>query len=188
MSGIGKVSAAQVEQLYRHYQLLMRWNRALNLTSVVKLEEVVVRHYCESLFVGLHLPPVPVSVLDVGSGAGFPGIPMAILRPDCRFLLAESHQRKAVFLREASRGLSNVRVAAKRAEQVQENFDWVVSRAVGWREVMPVGARLGRRVGLLVSDADLEELRKARGIIWAPPVRVPWGKQQALMLGQLRST
>lgn len=187
-SGVGKAPAAQVEQLYSHYQLLVRWNRVLNLTSIAELEEVVVRHYCESLFLGLHLPPESVSVLDVGSGAGFPGIPMAILRPDCRFTLAESHQRKAVFLREASRALDNVRVAARRGERIEETFDWVVSRAVDWKEVIPIATRLGRHVALLLSEPDAGELFKTAGVTWQAPIQVPWGKRQVLVLGQICST
>lgn len=187
-SAVGAISPAQVQQLYRHYQLLLRWTRVLNLTSIVSLDETVTRHYCESLFLGLHLPPEPVSVLDVGSGAGFPGIPMAILRPDCRFTLAESHQRKAVFLREASRALANVRVAARRAEHLAETFDWVVSRAVDWKEVLPIAARLGRQVALLLSDPDAEEALETGRITWHARIRIPWGKQQVLVCGQLCST
>ena len=187
-SQAGAISAPQVELLYRHYQLLVRWNRVLNLTSIVNVEEMVVRHYCESLFLGLHLPLEPVSVLDVGSGAGFPGIPMAILRLDCRFALAESHQRKAVFLREASRALPNVRVVARRAEQIEETFDWVVSRAVGWKEVLPVARRQARRVALLLGERDADEVCTERGIVWQPAAPIPWGRQQVLVLGQLCST
>ena len=187
-SQAGAISAPQVEQLYRHYQLLVRWNRVLNLTSIVNVEEMVVRHYCESLFLGLHLPLEAVSVLDVGSGAGFPGIPMAILRPDCRFALAESHQRKAVFLREASRALPNVRVVARRAEQIEETFDWVVSRAVGWKEVLPVARRQARRVALLLGERDADEVCTERGIVWQPAAPIPWGRQQVLVMGQLCST
>lgn len=187
-SPVGVISPAQVQQLYQHYQLLLRWNRVLNLTSIVTLDETVTRHYCESLFLGLHLPPEPVSVLDVGSGAGFPGIPMAILRPDCRFTLAESHQRKAVFLREATRHLRNVRVSAQRAERIEASFNWVVSRAVNWKEILPIAARLGRQVALLLSRPDAEELLETSGVQWQAPIRIPWGKQQVLARGQLCST
>jgi 16S rRNA (guanine527-N7)-methyltransferase len=187
-SAVGAISPAQVQQLYQHYQLLLSWNRVLNLTSIVSLDETVTRHYCESLFLGLHLPAEPVSVLDVGSGAGFPGIPMAILRPDCRFTLAESHQRKAVFLREASRDLGNVRVVARRAEGIEEIFHWVVSRAVDWKEVLPIAARLGRQVALLLSGPDAEELLETSGVQWQATIRIPWGKQQVLVCGHLCST
>ena len=77
------LSGAQVAALEQHYGLLTRWNKVLNLTAVRSVEEAVERHYCESVFAAIHLPAGPISVADVGSGAGFPGIPIAILRPDC---------------------------------------------------------------------------------------------------------
>src|SRR5690349_5702848 len=120
LDGIVQLSAFQVGQLYSHYELLVKWNEKINLTSVRSAEELVVRHYCESLFFGSHLPDAVAgtSIADIGSGAGFPGLPMAILRPDWRVSVVESHQRKAVFLREGSRGLDNVAVVPKRAESV----------------------------------------------------------------------
>lgn len=159
----------------------MRWNRVLNLTTIRELPEIVARHYCESLFLGAHLPAEPVSVLDVGSGAGFPGIPMAVLRPDCSFTLAESHQRKAVFLREATREYGNVRVAARRAEEIPERFDWIVSRAVRWNDVLKVGAP---HFGLLLGSEDAAEMqKKARGYRWEAPAELPWGERRVLMMG-----
>jgi len=110
-----------------HYDLLCRWNKVLNLTTIERLEEAVERHYCESLFLAGHLPESG-SFVDIGSGAGFPGFVVAAARPNCSVTLVESHQRKAVFLREASRKLPNVRVRAVRAESITESFDWLISR------------------------------------------------------------
>ena len=103
-------SEEQLGLLEQHYQLLARWNKRLNLTRITELEEAVRFHYCESLFVGRFLPPGPLKVADLGSGAGFPGIPLAVIRPDVEFVLIESDLRKAVFLREAARNLKNVKV------------------------------------------------------------------------------
>ncbi len=102
------LSHDQVRHLWEHYEVLLRWNERINLTSIPPGEEMVLRHYCESLFFAAHLPVAPpaMSILDMGSGAGFPGVPLAILRPDSRVTLLESHQRKAVFLRESTRGLA----------------------------------------------------------------------------------
>jgi len=185
LAGIGELSAEQVERLCGHYQLLARWNRSLNLTAIRNLHDVVVRHYCESLFLGSRLPAVAVSVLDVGTGGGFPGIPMAVLRPDCRFTLAESHRRKAVFLREATRGWGNVRVFAGRAESIPEQFDWVVGRAVRWEEVLRVGVRLGRRLGLLLGTEDAARAAEVAGVAWEEPVRLPWGRRRVLLIGSV---
>lgn len=179
-SPLHPLSADQVARLFQHYALLVRWNRVMNLTSIRALEDAVVRHYCESLFLGIHLPPQPVSVLDAGSGAGFPGLPMAVLRPDCRFTLAESHQRKAVFLREATRQHANVRVLASRVESIPEQFDWVVSRAVRWEDVIQAG---GRRFGLLLGQEDAAGLARIPGFLCETPIPLPWGKRRVLVMG-----
>ena len=104
------LSAEQEAVLEAHLELLMRWNRTVNLTAIRNREEAIERHYCESLFLGSRLPAGRLRIADVGSGAGFPGFPVAVLRPDCLVTLIESHQRKAVFLREAARQVGNVRV------------------------------------------------------------------------------
>src|SRR5206468_1621010 len=97
---------------------LLRWNRKLNLISVHTEDQMIERHYYESLFLGQHLPTGSLRIADIGSGAGFPGFVVAVQRPDCTVNLIESHQRKAVFLREAARDVPNIRVSAKRAEEV----------------------------------------------------------------------
>jgi 16S rRNA G527 N7-methylase RsmG len=124
------LSPEQIALLANHYDLLTRWNRRLNLTSVANLHEMIRLHYFESLFLGAQLPRGPLSILDAGSGAGFPGIPIAVLRPECSVTLSESRSRKAVFLREATRELSNVSVFSGRAEDWKGAVDWVVARAV----------------------------------------------------------
>jgi 16S rRNA (guanine527-N7)-methyltransferase len=184
----GSVSMEQCERLWRHFELLARWNKVLNLASSRSMEEAVVRHYCQSLFVALELPREPVSVLDVGSGAGFPGIPMAVFRPDCHFVLAESHGRKAAFLREATRDLPHVRVAAQRAETLGEKFDWVVSRAVAWKQLRKHAGRLGRSVALLLSTSDVQKVRATRGWGWRAPVVLPWSGGGVVLVGSACST
>ena len=170
----------QVELLRRHYELLVRWNKVLNLTAIRNMDEAVERHYCESVFAAAYLPEGRHSVADVGSGAGFPGIPVAIVRPDCTVTLIESHQRKAVFLREATRELPNVRVLGERAEAVEERFDWVVSRAVKPADVRADLKRLGRSVELLTGEVGVLELPDFR---WAEPIRLPWGEHRLLWIG-----
>jgi len=146
---------AQAAALERHYELLCRWNRVLNLTRVEKLEEAVERHYCESLFLANAIPDIPgLRIADVGSGPGFPGFPLAVVRPQAQVTLIESHQRKAVFLREASRGMSNVRVLAVRAEDCAERFQWLVSRAVSYADLADPVSRFGARVALLTGGEE----------------------------------
>src|SRR4051812_24491873 len=106
----GHLSSHELRLLRQHYELLKRWNQKMNLTRIDSLDDVVRFHYCESLYLGQYLPQGPLRIVDIGSGGGFPGIPVAVLRPECQVDLVESNGRKAVFLREAARNLSNVRV------------------------------------------------------------------------------
>ena len=181
------LSAEQVSLLESHFRLLQRWNRVLNLTAITDEDEAAERHYCESLFLAGVLPSGPHRIVDIGAGAGFPGLPVAVLRPDCSVTLVESHQRKAVFLREASRDLPNVRVIAQRAEAVvrqpgNEAFDWAISRAVSYSDLTGVLSRLAGKAALLTgSDVPPPEL----GFLWEPPVALPWGNQRFLRVGQL---
>lgn len=130
------LSEAELDALQAHYELLLRWNEKVNLTRITDPTEAARFHYCESLYLALRLPPGGLSIADVGSGPGFPGFPIAVIRPECSVVLIESDQRKAVFLREASRELKNVRVFSQRAELLTERFDWVVSRAVARQDLL----------------------------------------------------
>jgi len=184
LGSIIELSPLQIEQLEKHFELLNRWNRVLNLTSLRKPEELVERHYCESLFLASHLPGGSLRIADVGSGAGFPGIPAAIAKPDSCVALIESHQRKAVFLREAIRELANIKVLAVRAENVRDTFEWVMSRAVRFTEIEKVAAKLAPNVAILGGD----ECPNDACFTWNTPIRIPWGAQRKLWLGFLRST
>jgi 16S rRNA (guanine527-N7)-methyltransferase len=179
LRGIVDLSPGQIAALAEHYDLLVRWSQKLNLTTITSLEQAVERHYCESLFLGSHLPQGNLRVVDVGSGAGFPGFPVAILRPDCSVALVESHQRKAVFLREASRKVANVRVIAKRAEDVAEKFDRLVSRAVSYEDLKVSLQNLASGADLLTGAEDPPSV----GIVWREPMRVPWGNARFLRIG-----
>jgi 16S rRNA (guanine527-N7)-methyltransferase len=181
LAGICELTDVQVDRLRRHYELLTRWNKVLSLTSVRTMDEAVERHYCESVFAACYLPNEPISIADIGSGAGFPGIPIAIVRERCTVVLIESHQRKAAFLKEATRELANVRVLAKRAEEVGEHFDWVVSRAVLYAEIAQTLKNLGRNAGLLTGEVRAADLI---GFDWQAPIRLPWGDRRYLWIGQ----
>jgi 16S rRNA (guanine(527)-N(7))-methyltransferase RsmG len=158
----------------------VRWNRRLNLTAITDTEEAIERHYCESIFLAVYLPEGHLQIADVGSGAGFPGVPVAVMRPDCEVILIESHQRKAVFLREATRELPNVRVAAMRAEEVSERFDRVVSRAVSYEDLAGVLKYLAPAADLLTGAEGPPE---SLGFVWRKPIRLPWGTNRFLRSG-----
>jgi 16S rRNA (guanine(527)-N(7))-methyltransferase RsmG len=172
-----RLTAEQARALESHYELLLRWNKVLNLTTIADPREAAERHYGESLLLASRIPEGALRVADVGSGAGFPGFPLAVLRPDCTVTLIESHQRKAVFLREASRGMANVRVLVQRAEAVAERFDWVVSRAVSYDDLRKVLSRLAPAAALLTgAEAPPDDL----GFCWNEANLLPWGKQRYL--------
>jgi 16S rRNA (guanine(527)-N(7))-methyltransferase RsmG len=167
----GELSPLQLDQLEHHYQLLESWNRRLNLTRIQDLTEVVRFHYCESLFVSTVLPNGSLRICDLGSGAGFPGIPLAIVRPDAEVLLIESDQRKAVFLREVSRDLKNVRVLATRYQECKLAFDWAVSRALALGKVS-----LAPSMARLVSATDAP--------VGAEVIKLPWGDDRVLVVSR----
>jgi 16S rRNA (guanine527-N7)-methyltransferase len=119
-------------QLSLYLDLLLKWNARTNLTAIRDPEEIVRRHFGESLFAATHLPPAK-TLLDFGSGAGFPGLPIQLLLPNLQVTLAESQNKKSTFLREVIRTLGlKTEVWAARVETMPETrtFDIVTLRAV----------------------------------------------------------
>lgn len=125
------VDAATEAKFNLYLELILRWNARMNLTAIRSPNEIVSRHFVESIACAKALPQKIASLLDFGSGAGFPGIPIALCRPDIRVTLAESQNKKAGFLQEVVRTLDlDVRVFGGRAETLEEQFDCVTVRAV----------------------------------------------------------
>jgi 16S rRNA (guanine(527)-N(7))-methyltransferase RsmG len=182
------LSDDQLTRLYEHYALLERWNKKISLTSVEPGEDTVIRHYCESLFFAAHLSDGASSIADIGSGAGFPGVPIAILKPDWKVSLVESNQRKSVFLREATRSLLNVSVLAQRAEDLSSVFNWLVSRAVNPKDVVALIPRLAPKIGLMLSEDDFLDLKSTKHVAWSEPIRLPWGDRRICAFGVSRGT
>ncbi|MEI9981717.1 MAG: 16S rRNA (guanine(527)-N(7))-methyltransferase RsmG [Edaphobacter sp.] len=125
---------AVLSQLSLYLDLLLKWNARTNLTAIRDPEEIVRRHFGESLFAARHVPAETRTLLDFGSGAGFPGLPIALLHPNLQVTLAESQNKKSTFLREAVRTLTlpNVEVWPHRTEAMPSNrlFQIVTLRAV----------------------------------------------------------
>jgi 16S rRNA (guanine527-N7)-methyltransferase len=121
-------------QLSVYLDLLLKWNARTNLTAIRDPEEIVRRHFGESLFAARHILPETETLLDFGSGAGFPGLPIALLHPEIQVTLAESQNKKSTFLREVVRTLAlpNVEVWPNRVEVMPPNrqFNTVALRAV----------------------------------------------------------
>jgi 16S rRNA (guanine527-N7)-methyltransferase len=162
-----------LEKLAAHYALMLKWNEKMNLTRVTDLAEAVERHYAESVWCALQLPPDLASVADIGSGPGFPGVGIAAARPACRVTLVESDQRKAAFLKESTRGWGNVDVLAKRAEAIRDrHWDALTARAVRPADVRALLPRLAPAAYLLVGEPDAGAER----------IRLPWGESRYLSI------
>lgn len=169
----GTLSELQLSILERHYMRLMDWNKSMNLTRVRDIREFVELHYCESMFLASVLPAGPLTIVDVGSGAGFPGIPLAVVRPECRITLVESNARKCVFLRESCRELRNTTVFTGRVESISNRYDWLVSRAVALPEILRL--RVAPRVAILMIPSDLP-----RDVAPLSLIHLPWGSQRVV--------
>ena len=151
-----------VEKLSLYLDLLLKWNARTNLTAIRTPEEVVTRHFGESLFTATLLGN-PVSLLDYGTGAGFPGLPIALLRPEIAVTLAESQNKKVSFLREAVRTLGvQVDVWPKRVEDMpsSQQFDTVTLRAVDAMKPAILGAepRAKHQLVILTSERGAQEI------------------------------
>ena len=158
---ISDLSPTQLAQVSTYLDLLLRWNSKMNLTSVRDLKDIVSRHFGESFFLatqlfplsfraerGIPTPAHQLQILDLGSGAGFPAIPLKIYRPDLALTLVEAHHRKAVFLREVLRALNlDAEVKNVRAEDLPPaSADLVTLRAVEkFDSILPTAARLLRK-------------------------------------------
>jgi len=167
--------------------LILRWNARTNLTAIRHPKEIINRHFVESITCAQVLPSGIATLLDFGSGAGLPGIPIALCRPEIKVTLAESQSKKAAFLQEAVRGLKlGSRVFAGRAENLHEQFDCVTLRAVDRMEQAILAAsklvRSGGLLAIFTTNADLAIPGDA-GNSWQQSHSVPMvGSEQRLLV------
>ena len=181
------LSGEQFALLEGHYATLQRWNRKINLTAIRDPAEIAERHFGESLFLARELGASPASLLDVGSGAGFPGMPVAVCHPTCEVSLLEPVGKKFAFLKEISRSIPNVSVLQGRLRDVEGTFEWATIRGVA---VIPILAELvtrARHLGILTTQRAVGEIRLAGGIAWEKQLILPWGNQRVLLVGQSSS-
>ena len=128
----------QINQFEKYYELLIEWNEKINLTRITEPEEVAIKHFSDSLtLLSNYDVPKGAKVIDVGTGAGFPGIPLKIARPDIALTLLDSLNKRLIFLQEVSGSIDiDANIIHSRAEdggnnpELRENFDVAVSRAV----------------------------------------------------------
>lgn len=155
-SAIGiPLSAGLIESLERYLDLLLLWNQRINLTAVRDAAGIIEKHFLDSLAVVPHIPGDAATLVDVGSGPGFPGAVIALARPALRATLVESNQKKAAFLQALRRELPipNVTVLAQRAESsAPGTFDVAVSRAtLEVPEWLALGSKLVHSGGLVIA-------------------------------------
>jgi len=174
--GLGfEPSARQMDAFARYAEELARANEAVRLVGSTDLRELYIRHFLDSLTLLPVLPPGPLSMVDVGAGAGFPGLPLKVARPEIELVLLESVGKKAAFLEGviAALELTGARVTADRAEEAgheeacRERYDVAASRAlaelsVGMELCLPLVRVGGLYVAMKKGDVSGELARAAR--------------------------
>lgn len=182
----------QVLQIQQYIKILLTWNEKINLTAIRDPLEILYRHFCESMYAADAVPLERGRLADVGSGAGFPGLPLKILRPDLQVFLVESNIKKVTFLAEVIRelGLRDAQVLARRYEELGEEvapLDYVCSRALGefpafleWARSEQIAAK---QVILWIGARDLLEIQKISTWEWREPIPVPHSLRRLLLVG-----
>ena len=196
--GGAPLSAGQLKQLSQYLNLLLRWNAKINLTAVRDEEHIVTRHIGESVFAARHLFPAeagqPGAVIDLGSGAGLPGVPLKIAVPEISLTLIESQNKKATFLKEVVRclELEHVRVFNGRAEGFPDRAGLVTLRAVEHFEaVLPVaeslvaeGSERPGRIALLIGKAQVPVAHEILPALrWQEAIAIPQALARVLLIG-----
>lgn len=188
-----ELSGEQVLKIQQYIRILLIWNEKLNLTAIRDPLEILYRHFCESMFAALAVPVENGRLADVGSGGGFPGLPLKIMRPNLQVLLIEANLKKATFLAEVTRELelADTRVLVRRYEELGEELaplDFVCSRALGEFGAFLAWARsdhvAAKEVILWIGSRDLEEIQKIAGWEWREPISIPHSLRRMLLVGK----
>jgi 16S rRNA (guanine527-N7)-methyltransferase len=218
------LSPAHLQDISTYIDILIRWNARINLTAIRDPEDIVTRHFGESLFAARHLipgggpggrpggraalkgrvtgqkemralAPEALTVADLGSGAGFPGLPLKLWSPHISLTLIESNHKKAAFLREVTRALTltDVNIQNTRAESLTTTFDLVTLRAVEHFEaILPTAAALvapACRLALLISSAQQAQARSILPhLTWSNPSPVPHSRSRILLVATSPAT
>ena len=221
------LSPTQLEQISMYIDLLVRWNSRVNLTAIRTPEQIVTRHFGESLFAARRLFPqgsaawpkasvpanaarsdagrtevlqstaafdetaAPVQLVDLGSGAGFPGLPIKIWSPPATVSLIESNHKKVAFLREVIRALrlTYINVLSIRAEDVPAgSARTVIVRAVEqFSQILPIAVRLlvpKGRLALLIGNSQLEAAKRvSTNVSWSSAEPLPNSRETVLLIG-----
>jgi 16S rRNA (guanine527-N7)-methyltransferase len=205
------LSDRQLADISTYIDLLLRWNARTNLTAIRDPESIVTRHFGESLFAAQTLfpapaeacpgasgasprpggaPETPIDLLDIGSGPGFPGLPIKLWAPALRTTLLESQHKKVAFLREVIRALTltDIDVYPGRAEHFSGQAQLVTLRAVErFDAILPIAAsRLVSqgRLALLIGEGQVPAAHSlTSGLRWNSPIPIPAAKARILLMG-----
>ncbi len=185
-------TATQIEQIIAYISLLLVWNDKVNITAIHDPREILYRHFCESMLARTAVPIEKGRLADVGSGGGFPGLPLKIISAELEVFLIESNTKRATFLAEVVRtlGLTGVRVIVQRYEDLGEEIapiDFVCTRALGefdqllsWAASPLIAAK---SIVLWVGAAETLKLSRQPGWTWRQPLPVPDSLRRFLLVG-----
>ncbi len=193
------LSPVQLSHISTYIDLLLRWNTRVNLTAIRQPEEIVTRHFGESLFAARNLfaspqlgfPAAPRRLIDIGSGAGFPGLAIKIWAPVLNATLIESNHKKSTFLREVIRTLTltDIDVFQGRAEDFLTPADVVTFRAVERFElILPTAVRMvaaNGRLALLIGETQVKRAHDlAPELRYSKPLPIPLSSNRVLLIGK----
>ena len=186
------ISSEALENIQAYIELLTAWNQSISLTAIDDKLEIVARHFGESIFARAAVPIRSGRLADVGSGAGFPGLPLKIVSEALDVVLLEPNLKKCAFLNEVKRALAldNVEVSRSRYEEYGTGgaFDFVCARALGdYRRLLRwAKTALGPdgRVVLWLGEEDSILVGRTRDWSWDLPIRIPESSRRVIQVGR----
>ncbi len=191
------LTPALVGAIARYGELLLRWNARVNLTAVTDPTEILNRHFAESFLGARFVTGGPGLLVDVGSGAGFPGLALKLLYPQLNVLLLEPVKKKAAFLAEAIRVLKlpAVSVDGRRIEEIEPGeaqADWIITRALGGYDYLlqwsDPALKPGGSIVLWLGEEESNQLSRKGSFDWLPAFSVPGSRARVILCGRKRST
>jgi len=186
-------SQDQLAKIREYVHLLLKWNRSISLTSITDPSEIVARHFGESMYAQKLLPVENCRLVDIGTGAGFPGLALKIACPSMRAILIEPNKKKCAFLSEVTRvlGFADVEIWPQRFEQIRPDTvaaNIVASRAVGdSKQILRWSANALTRRGhlmLWVGAEDSTRIASDARWTWQPAVRIPDSQRRFILIGR----
>lgn len=178
------VNDTAFERMIHHEAMLQAWNPRVNLTRITEPVEVARRHFGEALFLAREMGMTTGTVADLGTGAGFPGLPIAAWQPNVQVTGVESVTKKTTFLREVSREWSNVTLIDGRIESVEERFDWVVMRAVAIEPLLEKLTEMAPRFAVLAGSRASDAIECCNLWRLERRVKLPWDAPGELFVAE----